>query len=574
MRQAGALTLAASFLLGCGQTTTTKPAGPSSRPNVVLIVLDDVGFADLGSYGSEIRTPHLDGLAREGLRYNRFDTKAICSPTRASLITGRNSHAVGMGDIPDVAPETATPEEAEANRSFLGVMPLDAETVAEALKREGYRTVALGKWHLAPGDEDGSEGKRAHWPLQRGFDSYYGFISGHTPQWHPDLVEGNAPLPKPDRPGVHLSVDLTDRAIAAFEEQRTGSASDPVFLFLAYGFAHSPHHAPAEYRDRYRGVYAKGWDALREERLARMKEMGIVPKDTVLTERNPGDPSWESLTEQQKKVYARFMENYAGFLEHGDEQVGRLIAHLKSTGQYENTLFVVLSDNGAAPEAGQAGSFREVYFDKTTLDEMEESLDELGGPETEPHYQRPWAMAGNTPFRRYKTWPFAGGSRDPLIITWPGVIQDAGAIRTQFVDVIDIAPTIADAAGARFGSEVDGRSIRATFTSASAPTRDVQFFELRANRAITSGNWKAVAMHEPGSDFEQDQWLLFDVSKDFSEATDVAAENPEKLAELKSLWMAEAAKYSKPPLKEMSELLVKLGLFDDAFSVPEGEKPR
>ena len=276
------------------------------------------------------------------------------------------------------------------------------------------------------------------------------------------------------------------------------------------------------------------------------------------------------------------MENYAGFIEHGDEQLGRLLAYLKTSGQYDNTVFVVLSDNGAAPEAGQKGSFREIYFDKTTLAEMEQHLNELGGPTTEPHYQRPWAMAGDTPFMRYKTWPYAGGTRDPLIIAWPNGIKDAGTVRTQFVDVIDIAPTLLDIAGATFRAVVDGeqqiavagQSIRASFDSANAATHDVQFFELRGNRAITSGKWKAVAMHAPGSDFARDPWLLFDTATDFSETIDVAEKYPEQLAQMKEMWMAEANKYSTPPLKEVSPLVKSFGMFNDAFSVPRKQKPR
>lgn len=577
-----------SLACGCARITeksqATQPhstARQPAAPNIVLIVLDDVGFADIGAFGSEIRTPNIDSLARDGLRYNRFDTKAICSPTRAALLTGRNSHSVGMADIPDV-PVSA--EARAANPSFAGTLVTNAETLPQALKRAGYRTVALGKWHLAPPSEDGSEGKRASWPLQRGFDSYYGFIGGHTPQWHPALVEGNTRLPTPQQPGYHVSVDLTDRAIAAFEKQESSASRQPLFLYLAYGFAHSPQQAPADYREKYQGRYDKGWDELRKERFERMKQIGIIPATTVLPGRNQGDPAWDSLTAQQRKVFARFMENYAGFIEHGDAQIGRLLSYLRTTGRYDNTLFVLLSDNGGAPEAQQHGGFRAAYLDKTPLAEMEAHLDELGGPSTDPLYPRPWAMVSNTPFTRYKLWPFAGGMRDPLIIAWPNHIKDNGAIRGQFVDVIDIAPTLLDVAGAAFRSDIDGQpqlavagsSIRASFASAAAPSaRSVQYFELRGNRAITAGQWKAVAMHKSGTDFAKDQWLLFDTAADFSESTDVAAQHPDKLAELQALWMTEATRYSQPPLREAPSILQqRFPQYDDAFLGPPAAKPR
>ncbi len=548
----------------------TKPAEPHApRPNIVLIVLDDVGFADLGCYGSEIRTPNIDALAKGGLRYNRFDTRAICSPTRAALLTGRNGHTVNMAGLPRHGNPTD-------KTSWRMEIPQNAEMLSLALRYAGYRTVALGKWHLAPTYEDGTEGKRASWPLQRGFDEFYGFgfAVGAQSQYHPDLIEGNEKIAKPDRKDYHLSIDLTDRAIAALP-----GADRPTFLYLAYRAAHAPHHVPAAFRDRYAGVYDKGWDEIRRERFARQKELGIIPKDTVLPERNVGDRSWNDLTAQEKKVFAAFMANYAGFVEHTDEQIGRLVAHLKATGQFENALLVVLSDNGPASEAGQTGGFFRAYRDTTPLAEMEKNLDLLGSDKTEPLYQRPWAMVGATPFRRYKLWPFAGGTRAPLIVSWPREIKDGGAIRRQFVEVIDLAPTLLDAAGVQFRSVIDGheqipvagRSIRPSFTAADAKSaRDVQYFELYCNRAITSGPWKAVAMHVPGTDFEKDQWLLFNTDTDFSESTDLAARHPEKLAELKTLWMAEATKYSNPPLKETTGNLRDIvnHVFEDGLPPP------
>jgi arylsulfatase len=570
--------LALTFATGCGTISTSsadfdqsRTATTSSKPNIILIVLDDIGFAEIGCFGSEIRTPNMDALARDGLRYTRFDTKAICSPSRAALLTGRNNQTVRMGDLASVLPQEATQNDLTYTR---GEMPQNAELISQALRQSGYRTVALGKWHLAPKYEDGSEDKRASWPLQRGFDQYYGFISGHAGQYHPDLIEGNAKLPKVDRPGYHLSVDLVDRAIDAMAPGEAEDSAKPVFLYLALGAAHAPHHVFASYRDKYAGAYDKGWDEIRRERFERQKEMGIIPQSTVLPERNAGDPGWSTLTAQQKKVFVQFMANYAGFIEHTDEQIGRLVSHLKSSGQYENTLIVLLSDNGPASEGVLTGGFNQVYMDETPLAEMEKRLDELGSPTTEPLYPRPWAMAGATPFRRYKLWPFAGGVRTPLIVSWPKVIKDGGAVRRQYVDIIDIAPTLLDAAGSQFRPSIDGReqipvagkSIRASFTSASAKSaREVQYFELRGNRAITAGPWKAIAIHVPGTDFAKDQWQLFNIDSDFSESTDLSAKYPRKLEELILLWMSEAKKYSDPPVKEMPERLRNYPIYNDAY---------
>lgn len=535
------------------------------RPNIVLIVLDDVGFSDLGAFGSEIRTPAIDQLARDGVRYNRFDSKAVCSPTRAALLTGRNPQTVRMADLP-----AAKLDPADLTRDR-GELPQNAQTIAQVLQRAGYQTFGLGKWHLAPEDEDGSPGRNGSWPLQRGFDSFYGFFLGWTDQYRPSLIEGNRTLPTPDTPGYHFSVDITDRAIAALAP---GKGTRPKFVYLAYGAGHSPIQVPKDYADAYRGVYEKGWDALRSERLARMKQIGIVPANTELAPRSPSDRLWADLTPAEKTVFARFMATYAGFLTHTDEQIGRLVAHLKATGQYENTLIVLLSDNGAASEAGQKGFFERLYRPNTlTPEQMLARIDDLGTDRTQAEYPRPWAMASVTPFRRYKVWPYLGGVRTPLIVTWPRVIRDGGAIRRQYVDTVDLAPTLAEVAGTRFpralGSvaeiPVAGKSILATMRSANAPSaRTVQYFELRGNRAITQGKWRAVAIHRPGTDFALDRWQLFDTDADFAEAHDVAARYPAKLEELQRLWWAEARQYSTPALAEMPERFRSRERYDDS----------
>ncbi|MDW6005225.1 arylsulfatase [Vibrio mangrovi] len=549
----------------------------SQQPNVIMILLDDIGFSDLGAFGSEVKTPNIDALAASGLRYNRFDTNAICAPTRASLITGRNAQTVHMEDLPPKhmpgikeapGPDASVPLGSGPANS--GELPTNAQTVAEAFRAAGYETFALGKWHLAPEYSKGNE-ERNHqfWPLKKGFDYYYGFISGHTDQWHPDLIENNKEIPTPQMPGYHLSVDLTDHAIHLMDQ----NDPQPKFLYFAMGAAHAPLHVPKSYIEAYKGKYDMGWDKLRQQRFERQKKMGIIPADTKLPAREKGDLAWDSLDDQHKRVFARFMETYAGFLTHTDEQIGRLVKHLKETGQYDNTLIVFATDNGAASEGSQKGGFYHAYMDKTTVAEMDANLDKAGGPETYMLYQRPWAWAGATPFRRYKLWPFAGGVRTPLIVSWPGHIKDEGAIRHQYVQLVDLAPTMLEAAGTKFAKSVDGvkqipvagKSILPTFTNKHAKTRNVQYFELRGQRAITQGKWKAVAMHKIGTDFADDQWELFDTQADFSESTNVADKYPKKLAEMKKLWWEEAKKYSDPAYIKPWDLLYHFNHMEDAF---------
>jgi arylsulfatase len=549
-----------------GAHAPPKLAAPA-KPNIVLIVLDDVGFSDLGAFGSEIRTPNIDALAAGGLRYNRFDSKAICTATRAALLTGRNHQTVRMADLPTNRRTT------DMSRDR-GELPTNAQMLPQALKAAGYRTYGVGKWHLGPEYEDGTPGNNASWPLQRGFDRFHGFYNGWTDQYHPDLIEGNRPLPKPDRPGYHFSADMADHAIADIDH----AAGRPFFLYFAMGAGHAPLQAPRAYIDHYRGTYEKGWDALRAERFARMQKAGIIPANAVNTARATGDRAWDQLSADEQAVFARYMATYAGFLEHADAQIGRVVQRLKDSGQYDNSIILLISDNGAASEAGQDGSFEKMYRpNKLSFAEQRARIDDIGTDKLQPEYPRPWAWAGDTPLRRYKVWPYAGGVRTPLIVSWPAVIRDKGAVRSQMVDPIDLAPTLLDAAATSFARTVDGvaqvpvagRSIRATFRNPAAATRSVQYFELRGQRAITSGHWRAVAMHQYGTDFAKDRWELFDLSKDFSESTDLAATNPARLAEMKALWWREARKYSSPPLAEPPEIFARRARYDDAFTDPK-----
>ena len=543
------------------------------RPNVIMILLDDTGFADIGAFGSEIKTPNIDALAKQGIRYNRFDTNAICAPTRASLITGRNAQTVHMEELPpkgSMSPGKSEPLGAGPANS--GEMPTNAQTVAQALHASGYATYALGKWHLAPEYKDDEQRNKAFWPLQKGFDYYYGFISGHADQWHPALIENNKEIRTPELPGYHLTTDLVDHAVALMNKDT--DANKPKFLYLALGAAHAPYQVPKSYIQAYHGEYNQGWDALRQERFARQKAMGIIPNNTDLPPREKGDAAWDSLDQQHQRVFARYMETYAAFITHTDEQIGRLVTYLKETNQYDNTLIMFATDNGAASEGGPNGGFRTAYMDKTTVAEMDKHLDEAGGPSTYMLYPRPWAYAGVTPFRRYKLWPYAGGIRTPLIISWPKVITEHGAIRQQYVQLVDLAPTMLDAAGTHFATSIDGvkqipvagQSILPTLTDANAKTRDTQYFELRGQRAITHGKWKAVAMHRLNTSFDDDQWELFDTQADYAEAHNVAKQYPEKLKELQALWWKEANRLSDPAVIKPGEMLYKFNRMDDGLN--------
>lgn len=583
-----ALLVIGSALLYPRLAKSAAPATPqrptnddSEKPNIMIVVMDDVGYSDLGCYGGEIHTANIDSLARDGIRYIRFDTNAVCSATRASLLTGRNSQTVKMGFLaatdtnkirvnagikpPPSAraagltaanPGWRDPKDASPNR---GWMPRNAETIAQALKKNGYSTWAIGKWHLAPEWEDGSRGNNADFPLQRGFDYFYGYRDGWTDQYRPILFENNHRIPIPVYPYGHmLAADLADHAIAQMKIKKIQHQQQPFFLYLAFTQAHAPVQVTQSYSEQYDGIYEQGWDSVRAERFRREKELGVIPQNSLLAPRNPGDPAWNSLTDQQRRVYARFMGAYAGYLQYGDEQLGRVLAYMRRSGIAKNTLIIVMSDNGPASES-KTGGFYTPYGDHTPLAEMDSHINELGGPESEPLYQRAWAMAGATPFRRYKLWPYLGGVRDDLIISWPGHIKDPGGLRNQYVHVIDIGPTVLAAAGARFDDRINGvdqipiagRSFLETISRPDAQTpHTIQYFLLLGNRAITSGNWRAVAMHKPGTSFSQDQWQLFDLSVDPSETHNLANQDPAKLKEMQELWRNQARQYGALPLTE------------------------
>ena len=527
-----------------------RPATPAAgSPNVVYIVLDDTGFGDLGCYGSSVSTPSIDSLAEGGLLFNNFQSKAVCSPTRAALLTGRNAHSIGMKELPG------------GDQGFphtRGRVPASAANIAQILGRNGYSTFAVGKWHLVPREDMTPAGDRTHWPLQKGFGRFHGFLSGWTDQYRPDLVVDNHAVPPPERPGYHFSEDIVDQAIAMLEGKLEADAQKPFFLYLAFGATHAPIQVPKRYINKYKGAFDEGWDAIRERRYRRQLELGVIPSESKLPPRNPGDPAWSDLSETERRVFARFMEAYAGFTEHTDDQIDRLLGFLKKKGQFDNTLIVLISDNGGAPEAGLKGNFARSYGDDTTVAEMYERLDELGGPSTQPLYPRPWAMASSAPFKYYKLWPLNGGVRTPMIVSWPERIRTTG-LREQFIDVIDITPTVLDYLGISAPGAFDGvcqmpmhgKSLRAVFGDPAAPApRDTQFFELWGSRGIYHKGWKAVAFHTPGTDFESDHWELYNVEEDFTETADLASRHPEKLKELQDLWWAEAERLGALPQLE------------------------
>ncbi len=538
----------------------SQPWWPPARfkqnaPNVVMVVLDDTGFAHLGCYGSTIETPNIDALAAGGLRYTGFHTTALCSPTRACLLTGRNHHAVGMRAISNF--DTGFP-------NMRGAIPRSAATLAEILRDNGYATFATGKWHLAPMAECSAAGPYANWPLQKGFDRYYGFLQGETDQFFPELTSDNHFVDAPGGPddGYHVSEDIVDRSATMVRDLTSLAPERPFFLYLAFGAMHSPHQAPAAWLQKYRGRFDAGWDVAREAWFARQKAMGIVPADTKLAPHNPGVKPWSELSVNQQRFAARLQEAFAAMLDHTDHQIGRLIEFLKSIDRWDNTLFVLLSDNGASQEGGQAGVLDEMkWFNgiRESADEAVARLDDIGGPDSHCNIPWGWAQAGNTPLKWYKQNTHGGGVRDPLIMHWPATIKAGGHTRDQFCHAIDVAPTILDALGIETPdvvagvpqTPVHGVSLAPTFADPAAKLdRDVQYFEMLGHRGVWKDGWKAVTHHEPGMPFDDDKWELYHLDQDFSEHDDLAQEQPQKLKQLVDLWWAEADKHGVLPLDD------------------------
>ncbi len=546
-----------------------EPTPPSGAPNVVLVVLDDVGFAQLGCYGSDIATPAIDGLATRGVRLGNFRTTALCSPTRACLLTGRNHHRSGMGRVADLA--VGFP-------GYRGRPPKENGYLSEILRDRGYATLAIGKWHLTPEDETHMAAPRATWPLGRGFDRWYGFHGGETHQFVPALYHDNHSVrpPRSVADGYHLTEDLADRAIEFVGDVRAVDVDRPFFLYLATGACHSPHQAPAEWIDRYRGRFDGGWDAWREAAHARQLALGVVPPGTRLSPRPPWVPAWADLDDRSRAVAARFMECFAGFLSHADAQIGRVLDFLDTLGELDDTVVVVLSDNGASAEGGAEGSINDVRLtnlDPAGLDEMVDRLAEIGGPSTHNNYPWGWTMAGNTPFKRWKREVHHGGVADPCIVSWPrrlgGAGGSAGQVRHQFVHAVDVLPTVLELAGIDPPavvdyvpqSRVDGTSFAYLLGpdgAATAERHETQYFEMFGSRAIYHRGWKAVTYHpvgplyddglDPNAPFDDDVWELYHVADDLAETDDLADREPARLAALVDLWWQEATDNDVLPL--------------------------
>lgn len=531
------------------------PRFKSGAPNVVLVVLDDTGFSHLGCYGSTIATPNIDALAAGGLRFTGFHTTALCSPTRACLLTGRNHHAVGMRAVSNF--DTGFP-------NMRGAVPRSAATVAEILRENGYGTFAAGKWHLAPMAECSAAGPFHNWPLQKGFDRYYGFLQGETDQFFPELTSDNHFVDPPGGPddGYHVSEDIVDKASAMVRDLTSLVPERPFFLYLAFGAMHSPHQAPQRYLDKYRGKFDAGWDVVREQWFERQKAMGVIPADTRLAPRNPGVQPWAELSVNEQRFAARLQEAFAAMLEHTDDQIGRLIGFLKQIDRWENTLFILLSDNGASQEGGASGVLDEMkWFNgiRESADEAVLRLDDIGGPDSHCNIPWGWAQAGNTPLKWYKQNTHGGGVRDPLIMHWQAGLKTGGEMRGQFCHAIDIAPTILDALGIAAPDVVAGApqmplhgvSLAPTFGDAGAAlSREPQYFEMLGHRGIWKDGWKAVTHHEAGTPFDQDRWELYRLADDFSEYEDLAEREPGKLKELVDLWWAEAERHGVLPLDD------------------------
>ncbi len=534
-------------------------------PNIVLILFDDTGFSHFGCYGSSIETPNIDRLANGGLRYTNFHTTALCSPTRACLLTGRNHHEVGMRAVSNM--NSGFPH----MRGY--IMPY-AATLGEILHEEGYATFAVGKWHLTPMEQASTAGPFDSWPLKRGFDRFYGFMQGETDQFYPELTYDNHPIDPPHGPeeGYHLTEDLIDHSMAFIRDQKSIRPDQPFFLYLAFGATHAPHQAPKEFLEKYRGKFDAGWDVMREEWYRRQLEMGIIPPGTELAPRNKGVKPWEELSENRKKFACRLQEAFAAFLDHTDHHIGRLISFLEEIGEKENTLIVLLSDNGASQEGGHAGIMEELkFFNRRSedIDAIQDRLDDIGGPRSHSNIPWGWAQVGNTPLKWYKQNTHGGGIRDPLIFHWPAHIRDGGGIRNQFHHVIDIVPTILELLEIESAPEyngyeqipISGTSLAYTIAAPEEPThKHIQYFEMFGHRGIWVNGWKAVTHHGQGGPFKDEEWELYHLDSDFSECHNLASKRPEKLRELIDLWWVEAGRYNVLPLDDRT-----LELFGSRF---------
>jgi arylsulfatase A-like enzyme len=535
---------------------------PDGAPNVVIVLIDDIGFGHSSAFGGPIRMPTLEKLASGGLKYNRFHTTALCSPTRTALLTGHNHHANNAGAIMELA--TAFP-------GNTGVRPREITTLAEILRQNGYSTGAFGKYHETPPWEVSVSGPFDRWPTGSGFDKFYGFIGGETNQWAPAIFDGVTRVETPTTPGYHFTTDMTNQAINWVSAQQSLTPDKPFYMYFATGATHAPHHVPKEWIAKYKGQFAGGWDQLREETFARQKQLGVIPADTLLTARPKEIPAWDGMSADQKRLFERQMETFAGFAEHTDQEVGRLVAQLEKLGELDNTLFFyIVGDNGSSAEGGPEGTYNEMLALNGIVgkaDQMMDHVDAWGDPTTFPHFAIGWAWAGNTPFQWTKqVASHFGGTRNGMVMHWPkGIQSSGGAVRSQFHHVIDVAPTALEAAKLPQPVEVNGVKQRpmdgvsmlySTDDPTAADRRTTQYFEMFGNRGIYHDGWVACTRHSlpwlmvPNPPLEEDVWELYHVDQDFSEANDLAAREPAKLKELQAVFLAEAERNHVLPIDD------------------------
>ncbi|PSO15229.1 arylsulfatase [Bradyrhizobium sp. MOS003] len=531
------------------------PRPPAGAPNILVVLFDDVGFSDFGCYGSAIRTPTIDRLAAEGLRYSGFHTTAMCSTTRAALLTGRNHHSVGVGCLANF--DSGYP-------GYRGKIAREAGTLAEMLRVHGYRNYMVGKWHVTPLTESGATGPFDGWPLGRGFDRFYGFLDAETDQYAPELVSDNTHIDPPGTyaDGYHLTEDLIDQSIRFIGDHIADRPDVPWLTWVALGACHAPHQAPVEIIRSYDAAFAHGWDVERERRLARQKAMGLVPGDTRMPARNDGVKAWKEHSADERRVFTRLQAAFAGMLDHSDRHLARLVAFLDTAGIRDNTVIIVMSDNGASQEGGPLGFVNAMgpfNFRPEPIAEKLARIDDIGGPDTHSNFPHGWAMASNTPLRRYKQNTHGGGIRDPFVINWPDRIAAKGELRHQFVHACDLTPTLleligieapVDIAGCR-QMPLEGESFARSITDDSAPSKSSpQYFEMFGHRGLWHAGWKAVAFHPSGTPFEKDKWELFHLDADFSETDDLATKEPERLAAMIATWWEEAEKHKVLPLDD------------------------
>ncbi|MDX2195824.1 MAG: arylsulfatase [Cytophagales bacterium] len=530
---------------------------PQNAPNVVWILLDDIGYGVISPFGGAVNTPNLQKLADEGLRYTNFHTTAICSPTRASLLSGRNQHSAHMGLFPETAIDFP---------GYDAKIPFEKALISEVLRENGYNTFAVGKWHLTPVNEATQAGPFNRWPTGRGFDKYFGFPYGQVSQWEPYLWEGTDVVEPDTKNPVHFTTLITNKAIKYISNQKSVNPDKPFFLYYTPGAGHAPHHVDKEWIEKYKGKFDNGWDVYRNETLERQKKLGIVPQNVQLPLKTPNVKPWDSLSVDEKKVYARFFEVYAGFVEHTDFEIGRLINHLKEIGQYENTIFaVVVGDNGCSKEGtanGVINGYIQNLPEKERIAELLKNIDNIGNINTHTNFPFGWASAGNTPFRYLKQDANAeGGTRNPLILSWPKGIKDKGTLRHQYSHVNSLWQTTVDLTGSKVPEYIngykqeptEGTSLAYTIDNPTAPGKHtVQYFEITGSRAIYKDGWKASVYHKQGAPFETDVWELYDLNTDFNERVNLASKNPAKLKELQDQFDTEAKKYNVYPLKDWS----------------------